>query len=111
EGVHRFGDRRTGRDARVEAGEGILEDDLHPLAHLAQLGIAHLQYVFAIDDDRAVVGLDQAEDRAAGCRLAATRLTDKRKSFTNLHAERNILHGVYASRNAAKEARADIEAR
>ena len=62
----RFGDRRADAEARVEAGEGVLEDHLRAASHVAQRALPEIEHVLAVDDDGAALGFDQPHDGAAG---------------------------------------------
>ncbi len=53
----RLGDGRADRHARIEAGEGVLEDHLDAAAHLAQADRVEVQHVVAVKADRAGVRL------------------------------------------------------
>jgi len=67
-----FGDRRSDRHARVEAGEGVLENHLDAAAHAAQIERAELHHVIAVETNVTGFGIDEAHDGAPGRRLAAT---------------------------------------
>src|ERR1700674_1217847 len=73
---HRFGDRATNGLARIEAGERILEDHLHTSAGCAQACAVERADILTLKQDSPGIGLDQAQDRAARGRLAATTLAD-----------------------------------
>src|SRR5262249_46552162 len=57
--AQRLADDVAGRHPRVERRERILEDDLHPWADLAQLRLAEMRDVAAVEPDGARGRLDQ----------------------------------------------------
>src|SRR5207247_9322950 len=60
--------------AWVQRGERVLEDDGQLPAHPAEPGARHVEEVLALEDDVALVRLDEPEDRAAQRGLAAAGL-------------------------------------
>src|SRR5439155_8564813 len=66
-----FANDRADRHARIQRREGILEDDLDAPAQLAHLLRSELHQVDAVELDGAGGGFDEAENHAAGSRLAA----------------------------------------
>jgi hypothetical protein len=97
------------RHARVERGERILEDDLHPATQLPQTGGIERAHVGAVERDGARGGLDEPEDRAAGGGLAAPRLTDERERLAGRDVERYAVHGADLARDAAEHPVLDRE--
>ena len=86
----RLADDRADRHARIERGVGVLEDDLHVARQRPQLGRRlSASDVAALEPDLARSRLDQAQDAAAGRRLAAARLADQaqRLAGSNLEAD------------------------
>ena len=68
-------DQRLGDDVedlhpRIEAGVGVLEDDLHVAAELSELLAADRGDVLALEEDLARGDADAPEDGASGGRLA-----------------------------------------
>ena len=63
--------------ARVERRIRILEHNLSHAAHRNERALRLAGHGFAGDADRAAIGLDQAQDRAAERRLARARLANK----------------------------------
>ena len=75
-GGERLGDAVADRHARIEAGERVLEDDLHRAPAAAQRLAVERGEVLAEPQHAARGRLDQAQDRAAERRLAAAALAD-----------------------------------
>ena len=107
EAVHeqRLGDRRADRHARIEAGERILEDHLHALAQpRASPSRSSARTSWPSSRTRAGRRLDQAQDRAAGGRLAAAGFADQRQRLAGAQAEGDVLDRVHAARDASEQA-------
>ncbi len=85
--AQRLADDVACRHARVERGERVLEDDLHLPAIGAQLRLAEMRDVGAVDLDAARGRLDQAQDRAADCGFAAAGFTDQRERLARADFE------------------------
>ena len=85
--AQRFGQRLADGEARVQRGVGILEDDLHVAAQVAQRAAGQATHVAAGEADRALGGLDQAQYQAAGRRLAAARFPHQRQRLARRHVE------------------------
>ena len=81
---HRFGDRAANGLARIEARERILEDHLHASADGAQARAVERAHIVPLEQYSSGIGLDQAQDRAARGRLAATALADQRQRFAGV---------------------------
>src|SRR6266480_7638241 len=81
---HWFGDRAANGLARIEARERILEDHLHASAGCAQARAVERADILSLEQDSSGIGLDQAQDRAARGRLAATALADQRQRFAGV---------------------------
>ena len=110
-GEERLGDRGADTDARVEARERILEDHLDVAAHVAHPALVEREDVVAVEQDRARVRLDQAQDRAAGRRLAAAGFADQRQRLAGLQAEGDVLDRVHAAGGRGRTARARMSKR
>lgn len=106
-----FGNRLANRIARIEAGEGILEDHLHVAAGLAQQGLADMQDVEIPGDDFAARRLVKPDDRPAGRGFAAARFADERQSFAGMKRERNVLDRMDPPDDGVQRTFVDIEAR
>jgi hypothetical protein len=107
----RLHDRVAHRHARVERGERVLEDELDVAAQRLHVLLGQLEDVAAVELDGAALALDQAQQRAAGGRLAAARFTDQRQRLARMQVEAQLLHRMHAARDAAEEAAAQVEAR
>ena len=95
--------------ARVERGVGVLEDDLHPAAQLAERERVRLAHVDPVEADLAfdhepVAGLDQAQERAAGGRLAAARLAYQPDRLPGPDLEGHAVYGSHVVDDLAEEA-------
>ena len=76
--AHSLTDDLTNRQTRGQAGERVLEDDLHLRAQGAQLLVGEVIDLLSVEEHlTAGLGVIQAQDRAARGRLAAAGLTDK----------------------------------
>src|SRR5262249_60562601 len=75
--AHRLGQRLADHPPRIERGVGVLEDDLELAAEEAEPLLAGGAHVLALEEDGAVIGLDEAKDGAPRPRLAAAALADE----------------------------------
>ena len=89
--LHRLGDDVADRHARIERGVRILENHLQVAAHLAHVAAVELGQILALKDDLALGRLVELQNRAAGGRLAATRLADEPQCLTLLDIERDAV--------------------
>ena len=95
--LHRLGDRAADAHARVERGMRILEDELQAAAHARQVGAAlRTGDGLAEQAHRAGGGLVEADDDAAGGRLARAGFADKPQRFAGADlqgdAVQHLLH-------------------
>jgi hypothetical protein len=107
----RLHDREAHREARVQRGEGVLEDELDVAPQRLQLALRQRQHVAALELDLPALAVDQAQQRAAGGRLAAARLAHQRQRFAGVEVEADLLDRVHAALHAAEKAAAHVEAR
>ena len=92
--VDGFGDDRTDRHPRIERAIRILEDDLHPAAHLAQrVGLERAE-IDAVEADRARGGIAQADHRPARRALATTGFTDESERLALADLEGDAVDGL-----------------
>ena len=93
------------RHARIERAIRVLEDDLHG-APFRPHGL-HVERgnISPIEQDGAVGGLDQADQRAAERRLAATGLADETERFAGHDIEVHAVHRAQWLRFAGAEMR------
>ena len=80
--------------AGIEAGIGVLEDDLEVLPELPQLPAAQLHDVAAVVEDLAGGGLDEPDDGAAQGGLAAAGLAHDAHGLLGVDLEVDAVHGV-----------------
>jgi hypothetical protein len=81
--------------ARIERCVGVLEDHLHPAAHLAHLLAAERRELGAVELHRPRGRLVKLEDRASGRRLAAARLAHETQRLALLHEEVDAVHRAH----------------
>ena len=81
--------------ARVERSEGILEDDLHLAAGVAQGAGVQCGQLLAVVADTAAGGFDKAQQEAAEGAFAATALANQAEGLARLNAEADIVHGAH----------------
>ena len=93
-GPQRLGDDVEDRQARVQGGHGVLEDDLQVAAHLAALGPPQVGRVLAQDHDRALLGPLEGEDLHEGGGLAASGLADQGQGLAPADVEGDAVDGV-----------------
>ena len=67
-----FGQKIPDRHARIERGEGVLENQLRLAAHGAQVLRIKACEIIALKHDLALIGLNQPQDQTAQGRFAAT---------------------------------------
>ena len=89
------------RHARIEAGERILEDDLHLLPVLAHLLEGQGRDVDTVEDHFARCGLEKPQDRATDRRLAGSGFANEPQHLACADGKRHILDGL----NAVDDAR------
>src|SRR6185503_11900223 len=89
--VQRLADDLIDAQARVEAGIGILEDDLEPAAVSPHVPLRQCAQIDAIEDDPALVRLDEPERAAAGRCLARSGFADEADDGAALHVEAHAI--------------------
>ena len=87
----RMPDRLPDRHRRVQRRVRILEDDLHPAPVFAQLALVQLRDVAVLEDDAAVGGADETEQRPPESRLAAAGLADEPEHLALPEVERDVV--------------------
>src|SRR5207253_10074628 len=80
---------------RVEGRVRILEDDLHLPPNVAHLAACELRDVLPVEDDPAVCGLHELDDRPAERRLPAAGLADEPERLAGLDRQMDALDGVH----------------
>jgi hypothetical protein len=90
--LHRLAHDPRDAVARVERGEGILEDHLHPATQFADASLATLRDVLAVKEDPARRRLVETQDCAADGRLPAARLADEAERLAPLDLKRHVIN-------------------
>ena len=107
---HRFGDRASHPEPRIERLVRILEDHLHPPPEPARLGAGDRAHVDTVDQDRAPVAGTSPHGRERRRGLAAARLADQRDELAGVHVDRHAVDGPHQADGAAQQ-RAEQAAR
>jgi hypothetical protein len=107
--VQRLGDDLADGHARVQRAVRVLEDDLQPPPHRAQLVGAELGEVAALEEDLARRRRLELQDAAPRRRLAAARLADQPQRLAAADRERDAVHRAHEAAAAAEESAADLE--
>ena len=82
------------RRPRVEAGVGVLEDDLHPPAVGLEVGALERRELGAVELDRPGGRLDEPQDEPTDGRLAAARLADQAERLAAPDVEADAVDGL-----------------
>ncbi len=93
--IQRLADNGADRHARIQAGERILEDDLHVLAIGAHGSGRELGDIAALEEHSARGGLDQAQDGAPDGCFAGAGFADEAYHLARLDGERHIFYGSH----------------
>ena len=102
-----FAKDRPDGHARIERGEGVLENDLHVAPHRAQVSAAKAQHVLPVEHDLARAGFDEAQDAASCGRLAAARFTNQSQGFAAIDGEGHAVHRMNTPDLSRQQARLD----
>ena len=108
EDLQGLGDGIADGHARIEAGQGVLEDDLHVLARRPQGLALSLGDVAAHQGHGPVGGLDQVQHGPRQGGLAATALAHHAQGLPLAHLEGDAVHGPQLAL-AAEQALSDGE--
>ena len=97
EAVHlrSVGDGIDDGQARVERGEGILEHHLQGAPVVLHRQAAGAADGFAVEDELAGIGIEQAGDQARGGRFAAARFADHAERLALGEVEAHVVDGVH----------------
>ncbi|MNX03064.1 hypothetical protein D3C86_326320 [compost metagenome] len=106
----RLHDGEADRHARIQRRERILEHELDVAAQGLKLVVLQAHDVASAELDLAALAVHQAQERAAGGGLAATRFAHQRQRFAGKQIEADLFHRVDAALHAAQDAAAQIEA-
>jgi hypothetical protein len=93
----RLADDRADRLARVQRRVRVLEDHLRVAAELDQLLRLDVGDLLALELDRAAGRIEQAQQQAAGGRLAAARLAHQAERLAALDVEGDAVDGVHGA--------------
>ena len=91
---HRADDAAHGV-ARIERGEGILEDHLDVLAHRAEARFGHGGDVLAVEQQLAAIDADELQQAFADGGLARAGLAHDAQRLAAPHAEADAVHRVH----------------
>ena len=105
--AQRLADDVARRHARIERGERVLEDDLHPPPVGAQLDLAEPRDVLAVERDAAGGRLDQPQHGAAHRRLAAARFADQAERLARRDREAHAVDREDVAGGAPKQSLLD----
>src|SRR6185503_13099922 len=82
----------------------------HVAAQLLQLVAAHARHILALEPDLARTGFDQAQDAAAGRRLAAARFAHQAQRLALADLEADAVDGMDLVYGAREDAALDRKA-
>ena len=99
----RLAQRLADREARIERGVGILEDDLHVAPQMAQVAATERAHVPAGEADRPRRRFDEPQHHAAGRRLAAARFAHERQRLARRHVEGEAVDGPHRADGALED--------
>src|SRR5262249_61506479 len=102
-----LGDRASHAHARIQRGERILEDDLHPLTRGPQSRGRQRDEVVALEADAAGRRLDEPQDQPSGGGFTTAGLADEAKDLAALDREADAVHRVDDPSAAAQPRAAD----
>ena len=94
---HRLADDLTDRQPRGQAGIGVLEDDLHPRAHLPQFLLAQGEHVHTLQQHFAGGLFQQAQDRAPAGGFAAAAFAHQAHGLPAPDFEGNPVHSLHVA--------------
>ena len=109
--VQALADNIADGHARVQAGVGVLEHDLHAAAvgqHVDGDFLLFVKQHFAVVDDGATGGLIQAQQRAAGRGLAAAGLAHQAQRLAFADGKADVVDGLHIALVFAKAAGREI---
>ena len=106
--LERLGQNLCQGVARVKAGIGVLEHHRHAAAHPAQGGCGQGGKVGAVKADAPGCRLDQPQDKAGQCGLAAAAFADNADRLAPGDGQRDIAHGQHGA-GAGQKAAAGLE--
>ena len=83
----RFGDGLANREAGVQAGVGVLKNDLHLPAQQCHSPAVQMGNVLLIIEDLPTTGLDETQDESDRSSFPTAALTDQSKGFATIDVE------------------------
>ena len=108
--AHGLADDLGDGKARGQAGERVLEDDLHLGAQVTQLLLGEVVDLLAVEEHvAACLVAGEAQDGASGGRLAAARLADQAHRGATLEVEGHAIDGLHVAHHAVHHAALDGE--
>ena len=108
--AHSFADNFTDRQARGQAGERILEDDLHLGTQRTHFGRGHVVDFLAVEEHLAT-GLftAQTQNSTASRGFSASGLTDQAHRAAAAQVEGNAVHSLNIAHSLGQQAALDGE--
>ncbi len=102
-------DRGPDGRARIERGEWILEDDLHPAPERLERRSPQRADLLAIKGDRPAGGIEEAQQEPADRRLAAARLADEAQRLAAPNREAHVVDRLHIAAPALEDSAGDRE--
>jgi len=97
--------------ARIEAAKRVLKNDLHIAAQSAKRTARRSQHVHTVEEDGALPGVDQSQNRPAKRRLAASALADQAQGGAAGDVEAHVIDSTDEERRMPGEGPPDREER
>ena len=101
--LERLSDRLADRATGIQAGEGVLEDDLRLAPVRPQRPGPQVRDVGTIEPDGAAGRIQQADDQVGQRRFATAALADHRQRLAAIDVQADLLHGVHAGALSGRE--------
>ena len=108
-GEQRLLQKLAHRHAGIQGGIGVLKDQLHVPPLEAHFLLVQGAQVLALEENAALLGLDQTENGAARGGLAATGFTHQTEGLLLPDGEGDILHRVDITHHLMGDAAPDGE--
>src|SRR5581483_3028194 len=102
--AERVADRLLQRHRRVQRRVRVLEDDLHAPPQPAELALGQADDLAPLEAHAAGGGGNEAEERTAERRLAASRLADQPEHLPLAQVEGDVVHRLHPTRLASNQA-------